>query len=260
MCGLAGVILGKKRRRAEEREHLAWLFTRLLVLSESRGPHATGVAWLNRDGEHRLFKRPVSAGQFVIDKAFHEVMSGIDNRTTVLLGHTRWRTRGDERVNRNNHPIRAGDVIGTHNGTIYNADYLFRRFKLRRFAEVDSELLFRLAARAARSGRMDVEWFKERLRRCRGQMTAVLASRLDPETILVLKGNKPLELRTHRKHRAVLYASDPAFLDAVLAEERGWRELSVPSMSMIVFRHEVLTEFSRESLEFIVQEKRGKAP
>jgi hypothetical protein len=37
MCGLAGVILGKKRRRAKEREHLAWLFTRLLVLSESRG-------------------------------------------------------------------------------------------------------------------------------------------------------------------------------------------------------------------------------
>ncbi|EMS77443.1 glucosamine 6-phosphate synthetase-like protein [Desulfotignum phosphitoxidans DSM 13687] len=179
---------------------MAWLFTRLLVLSESRGPHATGMAWLNRDGEHRLFKRPVSAGQFVIDKAFHEVLAGIDNRTTVLLGHTRWRTRGDERVNRNNHPIRAGDVIGTHNGTIYNADYLFRRFKLRRFAEVDSELLFRLAARAARSGRMDVEWFKERLRHCRGQMTAVLASRLDPETILVLKGNKPLELRIHRRH------------------------------------------------------------
>jgi glucosamine 6-phosphate synthetase-like amidotransferase/phosphosugar isomerase protein len=258
MCGLAGIIFGKKRRRAEEREYLTWLFTRLLVTSESRGPHATGIAWLNRDGEHRLFKRPVPAGQFVTDKAYQKALSGIDNRTTLLLGHTRWRTRGDERINSNNHPIRAGDVIGTHNGTIYNADYLFRRFKLRRFAEVDSELLFRLAARAARSGRMDVEWFKERLRRCRGQMTAVLASRIDPETILVLKGNKPLKLRIHRKHRAVLYASDPAFLDAALAEERGWRELSVPPMSMIVFRHEVLTEFSRESLEFIVQEKRGK--
>jgi len=137
---------------------------------------------------------------------------------------------------------------------------LFRRFKLRRFAQVDSELLFRLAARAARSGQMDVEWFKERLRRCRGQITAVLASRLDPETIIVLKGNKPLELRINRGHRAVLYASDPAFLDAVLAEERGWRELSVPAMSLIVFRHEVLMEFSRESLEFIAQAKRGKAP
>ena len=80
-------------------------------------------------------------------------------------GLERW-IRGGERINRNNHPIRAGDVIGTHNGTIYNADYLFRRFKLPRFAQVDSELLFCLAARAARNGRMDVEWFKERLRRC----------------------------------------------------------------------------------------------
>ena len=31
-------------------------------------------------------------------------------------------------------------ILGTHNGTIYNANYLFRRFKLQRFAEVDSEL------------------------------------------------------------------------------------------------------------------------
>ncbi len=33
-------------RIAEEREYLAWVFTRLLVMSECRGPHATGVAWL----------------------------------------------------------------------------------------------------------------------------------------------------------------------------------------------------------------------
>jgi len=44
MCGLAGVIFGKKQRRAEEQDHLAWLFTRLLLLSEERGPHATGAA------------------------------------------------------------------------------------------------------------------------------------------------------------------------------------------------------------------------
>jgi len=260
MCGLAGVIFGKKRRRAEEREYLAWLFTRLLVISESRGPHATGIAWLNRDGEHRLFKRPVPAGQFVTDKAYHKALSGIDNRATLLLGHTRWRTRGNERVNCNNHPIRAGDIIGTHNGTIYNADYLFRRFKLRRFAQVDSELLFRLAHKSYRNDRIDIDRFKARLELCRGQITAVLASRHDPETILLLKGNKPLELRVHRRYRVAIYASDPAFLDAVLTDERGWRELSVPSMSMIVFRHEELMEFSRESLEFIAQAKRGKAP
>ena len=31
MCGRAGVIFGKKRRRAEEREYLAWLFTCMLI-------------------------------------------------------------------------------------------------------------------------------------------------------------------------------------------------------------------------------------
>ena len=258
MCGQAGIILGQKRRRAEERDHLAWLFTQLLVLNEPRGPHATGVAWLNRDGEHRLFKRPVRANRFVTDKAFHEVLGGVDNRATLLLGHTRWRTRGDERINENNHPIRAGDILGTHNGIIYNANYLFRRFKLRRFAEVDSELLFRLASRAARNGPIETIRFKDRLKLCRGQMTAVLASRLDPETILVLKGNKPLELRIHHRHRAVLYASDPAYLDAVLEDERGWCELSIAPMSLMVFRHRMLADFPIEPFEFIAQTGRRK--
>ena len=253
MCGQAGIILGQKRRRVEERDYLAWLFTELLVMSERRGPHATGVAWLNRDGDHQLFKRPVRATQFVTDKAFHEILAEIDNRTTLVLGHTRWRTRGDERINENNHPIRAGDILGTHNGTLYNANTLFRRFKLPRFAEVDSELLFRLAGRVAGNGPVDTVRFKERLKLCRGQMTAVLASRLDPETTLVLKGNKPLALRIHLRHRAVLYASDPAYLDAALVEERGWQELAVPPMSLIRFRHRNLVDFSIEPFEFIAQ-------
>ena len=192
------------------------------------------------------------------DKAFHEVLGGVDNRATLLLGHTRWRTRGDENVNENNHPIRAGDILGTHNGTIYNANSLFRRFKLRRFAKVDSELLCRLAFRAAGNGPIDIERFKTRLKLCRRQMAALLASRLDPETILVLKGNKPLELRFHPRHRAILYASDPAYLDAVLDDEHGWRELPVPRMSLTVFRHRNLLDCSQEPFEFVAQARRRK--
>ena len=65
--------------------------------------------------------------------------------------------------------------------------------------------LCRLAGRAARGGPIDTVRFKDRLKLCREQMAAVLASRLDPETTIVLKGNKPLELRIHKRHRAVLY-------------------------------------------------------
>ncbi|MFH0778121.1 MAG: hypothetical protein V2A71_05755 [Candidatus Eisenbacteria bacterium] len=74
----------------------------------------------------------------------------------------------------------------------------------------------------------------------RGQITAVIACRTDPGTVFVLKGNRPLELRWHPRRKAVLYASDPAYLDAVLAEEKGWSELPVPPMSLLVFQREDL--------------------
>ena len=108
MCGQAGVIFGRKRRTREEIDYLTWVFTRLLELSEERGPHATDMAWGNREGEHRLFKRPIPASEFVRDKAFGVVLSDIDDNATVLMGHTRFVTRGDASVNENNHPLRKG--------------------------------------------------------------------------------------------------------------------------------------------------------
>ncbi len=85
------------------------------------------------------------AHELVYEKPFQELLGQVDNETTILMGHTRWRTRGNEFNNRNNHPIRAGIVIGARNGTIYNVDQLFRRLGLPCYAEMDSELIFRLA-------------------------------------------------------------------------------------------------------------------
>ncbi|WP_245809490.1 hypothetical protein [Desulfamplus magnetovallimortis] len=85
--------------------------------------------------------------------------------------------------------IRSGIIIGTHNGTIYNANYLFRRLGLPRYAEVDSELLVRLADRFAPDGTIDGRGFRKALCLCRCQMNAVLPSRLDPGAITVIKGN-----------------------------------------------------------------------
>ena len=91
-----------------------------------------------------------------------------------------------------------------------------------------------------------------------GEMAAVMASRQDPETTVILKGNKPLELRIHRRHRAVLYASDPTYLDAARDDERGWRELAVSPMSLMVFRHGDVMDYSTEPLEFVTQARRRK--
>ncbi len=103
-----------------------------------------------------------------------------------------------------------------------------RRLGLPRYAEVDSELLFRLADRFAPDGTIDGRGFRKALRLCRGQMSAVLASRLDPGAITVIKGNKPLSLRYSRKHRAVLYASEPEYIEAALDDPPGRRLGSGP--------------------------------
>ena len=101
MCGLAGVILGRKRRRREELRVIGGVFTELLLLSQRRGTDAAGVAVIRRDGAYRLLKRPGLALDLVADKLYWRVLD-LDNKVTVILGHTRQKTRGSEHNNRNN--------------------------------------------------------------------------------------------------------------------------------------------------------------
>ena len=261
MCGQIGLILGRKRRRVEEREYLKDIFTRLLLLSEPRGPHATGLAWVNRDGEHRIFKAPLPAREFIGEPAYQETLDGVGNHTTILMGHTRWPTRGDVQNNFNNHPIRSLDCLGTANGTINNADALFRRFRLRRHAEVDSELIFRLANRlTGEDGQIDVERLIAKLARFRGQMSAVLVSRRDPGTIIVLKGDKPLFLWLNPKRRAIAYASNEDYLFEALEDDLGWRPLDIPPMTLVQFDHESLGNHLARPFHFTVQRRRNIMP
>lgn len=233
MCGQLGIIFGTKRRRQEEIDHLTDIFTDLLLLSEKRGPHATGIAWLNRDGEHGLYKQPVPAQEFVEDRRYRRVISGVGNKTTILMGHTRWQTRGDAQNNLNNHPIKTKFTVGTHNGTISNADRLFRQYKLPRVAEVDSEVIFRIADSVLCQSNIDTNRLAAKLSFCRGQMSAVMASKTDPGTIIAIKGNKPLELRYHKRYRALMYASEGEFLDMVLSDP-AWVDIPVEPLSMLI--------------------------
>ena len=261
MCGQIGLILGRKRRRAEEREYLLDVFTRLLLLSEPRGPHATGLAWVSRDGEHRIFKAPLPAREFTQEPGYQETLDGVDNRATILMGHTRWPTRGDVNNNVNNHPIRCLDCIGTANGHIINADALFRRFHLRRHAEVDSEVIFRLGSRMTGSdGQIDLDRLIAKFALFRGQMSAVLVSRRDPGTVLLLKGDKPLTLWLHSKHRVVAYASDASYLMDALEGDPGWRPLDILPMTMVVLDHEAIGSFTIRPFHFIVQSRRTTIP
>ena len=76
----------------------------------------------------------------------------------------------------------------------------------------------------------------------------------------MLKGNKPLCLRIHRQHRVVLYASEPAFIDFAVDNEKGWRELEVPPMTMLTIRYEDVRAIENSEFRFIPQERKGTLP
>jgi len=255
MCGQIGMIYGTKKRQPEERSYLKWLFMFLLLLNEKRGPYATGIGWLKDDGSHSIFKRPLSATKFIKEKEFVDVISEVGDNTTWLAGHTRWPTRGTN-VQENAHPIRAGACLGTANGTILNADDLFEQLDFRRFAEVDSEVIFRMADATRRDGRIDLAAFKKHLSLCRGLISVVMASKLDPKMVVVIKGNKPLELRYHPEHRVIVYASDPAYLDVALASDTGWQEVKTKPMTIMTFHCDDITHFSDESFRLARSTKR----
>ena len=94
MCGLTGVILQTKRRRKAELEEIGRMFTELLLLNQARGKDAAGLAMIRRDGTYSLCKRQGPAAKLVMEDKYDEIMGRLDNGTTCILGHARWKTRG----------------------------------------------------------------------------------------------------------------------------------------------------------------------
>ena len=246
MCGLAGAILGQKRRRREELRVVAGVFTELLAMCEARGKDAAGAAVVRQDGSHKLFKRPRPASELVEDKLYHCVTS-LDNKVTVLLGHTRRKTRGTERDNANNHPKCVGPepvLAATHNGCILNADALAKRLRLPRKAEVDSEVLYRILHRA--KGVADL---RRMLSQCRGRISAAYVRTDRPDRLCLLKGDMPLSALWIPRLRAAFYASEGWMLDEAFAEyERTYLELE--PMTLSCFDAENPLEFAREHISF----------
>jgi glucosamine 6-phosphate synthetase-like amidotransferase/phosphosugar isomerase protein len=245
MCGLAGVILGRKRRRRDELRVIGGMFTELLLLNQRRGADAAGVAVIRRQGRFRLFKRPGPAAVLVAEKLYWRVLD-LDNNVTVILGHTRQKTRGSEHNSRNNHPIVVGRLVcGTHNGTLANADHLARTLRLPRAAEVDSEVLFRLVERAR-----DDREFKSLLARCRGRISAAFVRLDEPDSLRLLKGDMPLYAAHVPRLRAVFYASEAWMLRAALDGQRH-AMLELDPFTLSTFQTRDVLGFTQQDVFFL---------
>lgn len=114
------------------------LFPRLV----RQGPDAYGwMSWSeDTPKEINWFK---SEGRADSTRAVDQILSGVDNSARWFVGHTRWATVGTPKKPINNHPVEHGNVIGVHNGTLYNyKSILDKTGRHNDDAEVDSEAIF----------------------------------------------------------------------------------------------------------------------
>ena len=214
MCGIAAILLYPQPRTDETWQNIRQVFTRNLVFNEERGQAATGVAIVQADGQARVRKQPVPAGQFVEMAAYREAMEAVGPATTLILGHTRLPTQGTPSNPDNNHPIEAGPVLGVHNGHIVNDAELFARWGLSRRAQVDSEIIFRMMAAlspVALNGHY-LQAVSECLAQMKGQFTFLALDRRCPARLLVLKHENPLCVHYAPEWQAVLFSSRYLFL------------------------------------------------
>ena len=121
MCGLIG-FTGNRQANPT-------IINQLLIANDKRGGHSTGYY----DGEkfEKVLGRSLGLHQRVRQL-----------KTNQFIGHTRFSTHG-ARTLPNQHPFKYGDVVGAHNGVVYNYLDVGKEFSCGE-TEVDSQMIFKV--------------------------------------------------------------------------------------------------------------------
>jgi glucosamine--fructose-6-phosphate aminotransferase (isomerizing) len=128
MCGLFGFV-----SKNDQQIDLS-ILREVAEVTMRRGPHAWGLAWVDRSGRLRTFKQ---SGRVVDSLGLLSMAEG----ATLLVGHCRFATHGDPSDNSNNHPHSAGRGLVVHNGVIHHYRDLVHRHGLKMRTQCDSEVI-----------------------------------------------------------------------------------------------------------------------
>ena len=239
MCGIAGYYcFGDKRPEPES-------IRKFFLKTSTRGTDATGYMFPDpKEASIRYFKHPIPAATFI---KFPIVRDMIETKLPkVFVLHCRAKTQGDPRVNKNNHPVCYKGVCIVHNGIIHNDAQLFQSLKLRREAQVDSEIIAAILSLHLRDG-----WqiaIKELAEAVTGSFAVVALATRNLSQLAVFRRSSPLELGIDRTNDILYFASTREILKESLSiDYRGFllprrdiQYLSLKDDSVCIFDSEGL--------------------
>ena len=218
MCSVLGIGF-QNGSTLKDPAIIKYLLRGLLVESQMRGTDATGVAFVSTD-KIAVVKNPLSAGNFISDTNFCAACNEyINHKTIAILGHCRWKTKGTELDNYNNHPIVTDNIVGVHNGVIDNDEELFASFDAKRNGKVDSEIIFSLLDHFIHKNKMSIaNAIRKTAGLLSGSFTCIFVDRTMPHLLWFFKNNNPLTIHNYAKHGVLMFGSDKSFITDTIGD------------------------------------------
>ncbi len=207
MCGIIGVLA---KQGVSSNYPLQLLVKELLLLSESRGKEASGIAFAG-PAEIRVYNSPQPASVLIRQPEYREALSQFSsakNDPFVCFGHARLVTNGSMEYSYNNQPVIKDGIVGIHNGIIVNDAALWQQYPdLQRKFQVDTEVALSSIRHMLRSGENLERSLQQLYRDIRG--TASMAMLFDdrPEVVLATN-NGSLYLCVNADQTCLFFASE----------------------------------------------------
>lgn len=238
MCGIiAALAYGGNLEGAVTEAHrqaaMRFFNTELLQHTMARGKDATGVSTLFSNGYFMGLKMGVSSVEFITRYGSKETdyegylniwsEKGKESPATITIGHCRKPSTGTVATtddNNNNHPIKVGNIIGVHNGTLTNHETIFKNLKCARDGKVDSEAIFRILHYLTENGKSPFtkDIIKETCARLSGTYAVMAYNALNPYQLAAFRDGRPMELAIIKPLKLVLIASEQEFLKSAVLD------------------------------------------
>lgn len=235
MCAIFGLIFQNGHKPLNS-DKMKTIVKRLFLENMSRGRDASGVAYVTGHSIE-VVKTNLPANEFISMKEYAEAenkyMDLVNNKTNngliSILGHCRWKTKGSEKNNDNNHPIVHGNIVGTHNGVITNDDELFTIFstKIKRRAEVDSEIIFALIDDFAEVCTPVHDAIIRTGALLSGSYSCSMVHRRHPHLVWLFRNGNPCVVLHYKKAGVVIWSSVDSYITNAVAEALG-EETKIP--------------------------------
>lgn len=179
MCGILGYYaFGSKR---PDKDKLTKMFESL----ESRGKDASGFAYV-KDKKLNVYKDCVRSSMLIK----HQEWTDLNDLPKIMILHTRAKTKGEPDNNMNNHPLFNKDGLCiVHNGIIWNDDSVYKDMKVKRDAQVDSEVILAVLSSKKKNKRI-----KKVFDTLRGSYAFALIDVNSPDELVLVRNSNPVKL------------------------------------------------------------------